>query len=109
MLDPVACAGMAVGRPRVELAALVELNRLLGGSPNPAHSQIEHALIREKGSEASQIAGSGILASADDPLVRQRKTEGLAVHERDKVVLALAQILMQAAGLKVEELDDDKR
>jgi hypothetical protein len=33
----------------------------------------------------------------------------LAVHERDKVVLALAQILMQATGLKVEELDDDKR
>ncbi len=37
------------------------------------------------------------------------RLEGLAVHERDKVVLALAQILMQATGLKVEELDDDKR
>jgi hypothetical protein len=36
------------------------------------------------------------------------RLEGLALHERDKVVLALAQILMQAAGLKVEELDDDR-
>lgn len=35
--------------------------------------------------------------------------EGLDPHERDKVIAALAQILMQAAGLGVEELDDDKR
>jgi hypothetical protein len=28
---------------------------------------------------------------------------------RDKIVLALAQILMQAAGLGVEELEDDRR
>jgi len=41
-------------------------------------------------------------------LFDRRRLEGLALHERDKVILALAQILMQAAGLKVEELDDDK-
>ena len=35
--------------------------------------------------------------------------EGLDAHERGKVISALAQILMQAAGLDVEELDDDKR
>ena len=35
--------------------------------------------------------------------------EGLASTERDKIISALAQILMQAAGLSVEELDDDKR
>jgi hypothetical protein len=34
---------------------------------------------------------------------------GLAMTERNKVALALAQILMQAAGLVVEELDDDSR
>jgi hypothetical protein len=37
------------------------------------------------------------------------RLEGLGFPERDKVILALAQILMQAAGLSVEELDDDKR
>ena len=37
------------------------------------------------------------------------KLEGLEFAERDKIILALAQILMQAAGLRVEELDDDKR
>jgi len=37
------------------------------------------------------------------------RLEGLSSPERNKIVSALAQILMQAAGLKVEELDDDKR
>jgi hypothetical protein len=36
------------------------------------------------------------------------RSEGLASPERDKVISTLAQILMQAAGLRVEELDDDK-
>ncbi|RJF89200.1 hypothetical protein D3874_21325 [Oleomonas cavernae] len=32
MLDPVLCAGMTIGAPRVDLAALVELQRLLIGA-----------------------------------------------------------------------------
>lgn len=34
---------------------------------------------------------------------------GLARAEQDKVISALAQILMQGAGLSVEELEDDER
>ena len=37
-----------------------------------------------------------------------KRSEGMSSAERDKAVSILAQILMQAAGLKVEELDDDK-
>jgi hypothetical protein len=37
------------------------------------------------------------------------RLEGLGSPERDKIISALAQILMQAAGLSVEELDNDKR
>jgi hypothetical protein len=37
-----------------------------------------------------------------------KKSEGLSSVERDKVVLILAQILMQAAGLNIEELEDDE-
>ena len=37
------------------------------------------------------------------------RLEGVASAERDKMISVLAQILMQAAGLSVEELDDDKR
>ena len=37
-----------------------------------------------------------------------KRSEGMSSAERDKVILILAQILMQAAGLNVEELEDDK-
>jgi hypothetical protein len=37
-----------------------------------------------------------------------KRSEGMSSAEQDRVVLILAQILMQAAGLKVEELEDDK-
>jgi hypothetical protein len=37
-----------------------------------------------------------------------KRAEGMSSAERDKVVLIPAQILMQAAGLNVEELEDDK-
>jgi hypothetical protein len=42
-------------------------------------------------------------------LFEARRLEGVRSLERDKIISALAQILMQAAGLNVEELDDDKR
>jgi hypothetical protein len=35
--------------------------------------------------------------------------DGLGSPERSKVVAALAQILLQAAGVRVEELADDRR
>lgn len=36
------------------------------------------------------------------------RLEGVVSAERDKIILMLAQILMQAAGLSVEELEDDQ-
>ncbi|HUN40349.1 MAG TPA: hypothetical protein VMU81_08680 [Acetobacteraceae bacterium] len=36
------------------------------------------------------------------------RLDGLEVLERGKVATALARILMLAAGIRVEELDDDK-
>ncbi len=42
-------------------------------------------------------------------LFEDSRLEGLGAPERNKVISTLAQILMQAAGLRVEELDDDKR
>jgi hypothetical protein len=38
-----------------------------------------------------------------------RRLEGLDPHDTGRIISALAQIQMQAAGLDVEELDDDKR
>ena len=42
-------------------------------------------------------------------LVEDSRVEGLSVLERNKVISTLAKILMLAAGVRVEELDDDKR
>ena len=42
-------------------------------------------------------------------LFEDSRVEGLAVLERNKVISTLAKILMLAAGVRVEELDDDKR
>ena len=38
-----------------------------------------------------------------------RKLDGLSEKERAKAVLTLSQILMQAAGLVIEEFCDDQR
>ena len=37
-----------------------------------------------------------------------KRSEGMSPAEQDKVVLILAQLLMQAASLNVEELEDDE-
>ena len=38
-----------------------------------------------------------------------RKVDGMNDAERAEAIATLAQLLMQAAGLVVEELDDDRR
>lgn len=38
MLDPVICAGMSMGAPRLERAALIELKRLLIGAADTTYS-----------------------------------------------------------------------
>ena len=42
-------------------------------------------------------------------LFEDNRLDGLGALERDKIISTLAQIIMQAAGIRVEELDDDKR
>jgi hypothetical protein len=42
-------------------------------------------------------------------LLEHSRLEGFGVLERNRVISILAQILMLAAGVRVEELDDDKR
>lgn len=42
-------------------------------------------------------------------LFEDNRLEGLGALERTKIISTLAQILMQAAGIRLEELDDDQR
>jgi hypothetical protein len=51
---------------------------------------------------------STILGRQMNLLFDAKRSEGMSSAERDKVILILAQILTQAVGLNVEELEDDK-
>ena len=108
MLDPVVCAGMTIGAPRVDLAALIELERLLIRPADPAHSQSDVAIVRRKAMKSLRLPAATPSRQMNF-LFDNSRLEGVAAAERDKIILVLAQILMQAAGLSVEELEDDQR
>ena len=100
------CAGMTIGAPRVDLAALLELKRLLLGMATRTLPS-EPQLFGRKAMKLS-IAGAGPVPP-NETVVRHQRLDGLSALERNKVGSVLAQILMQAAGLIVEELGDDRR
>ena len=52
MLDPVACAGMAMGAPRVSLAALIDLHRLLVAARFRRSSADDVTVVQEEQDEA---------------------------------------------------------
>src|SRR3984957_15835425 len=72
MLDPVVCAAMPKGAPRVDLAALVELKRLLMCAGNATHSWSDSGILQEDHHDASQAAVDD-RGSADEPAVRRQK------------------------------------
>ena len=51
---------------------------------------------------------SAIASRQMNLLFDAKRSEGMSSAERDKVISILAQILTQAVGLNVEELEDDK-
>ena len=108
MLDPVICAEMTMGVPRVDLAALIELRRLLMEDSKPTHSRSEIGIVRGKTMQSLKLP-AGMPGRQMDLLFEESRLEGLGALERNKIISTLAQILMQAAGVRVEELDDDKR
>ena len=108
MLDPVICAGMTIGAPRVDLAALVELERLLIGAGTPHTPGAMSQSFRRKAMQSLKVPAVAPTRQMSLSFEDSR-LEGLESPERDKIITALAQILMQAAGLSVEELEDDKR
>ncbi|MGI9485937.1 MAG: hypothetical protein ACR2RF_08665, partial [Geminicoccaceae bacterium] len=81
MLDPVACATMTVGPPRVEWATLVELcQHLLDVRPSEASSK-EAIIVREERDEESEEAGTADGVTPVEPDVR-RHANGRAGRSR---------------------------
>jgi len=72
MLDPVVCAAMPKGTPRVDVTALVELKRLLMCAADTTHSCDDSGIVREDHHDVSQAAVVD-RESADEPAVRRQK------------------------------------
>ena len=72
MLDPMVCAAMPQGTPRVDLAALFELKRLLMCTADTTHSRGDSGIVREDHQDVSQAAVDD-RESADEPAVRRQK------------------------------------
>ena len=58
ILDPVECAGMTTGAPRVDLAALIELNQVLTDAERNRRSPDESAVVQEERDEDTRTTSS---------------------------------------------------
>jgi hypothetical protein len=64
MLDPIACAGMEIGAPRVTVAALVELHNLLIEGGFRRSSSGDSRIVEEEIDEKPAITGAAVDTSA---------------------------------------------
>ena len=64
-----------MGSPRVDLATLVELKRLLIDTATVADFQGDIGVVRENHHDLSQIAGK-VLRPTDEPVVRHQEIGG---------------------------------
>jgi hypothetical protein len=65
MLDPIACAGMEIGAPRVTVLALIELhNLLIEGGFRRSSSDASRIVQEEELDEEPAITGAAVNASA---------------------------------------------
>ena len=64
MLDPVACAGMEIGAPRVAVSGLVELHRLLIEGGFRRSSRDDSNIVQEEHDEEPAATGAAVHAPA---------------------------------------------
>ena len=96
-----------VGTPCVDLATLLELKQALIGAGCPENLRAKKDPFEERVMKFRDLP-TAVAGRQMNLLFDSNGLEGLEALERSKVASALAQILMQAAGVRVEELDDDK-
>ena len=70
MIDPVACAGMTLGAPHVDLAALIDLNQMLTDAERNRRSPDDSIVVQEERNEDDQNASPDTGAATTKPVVR---------------------------------------
>jgi hypothetical protein len=93
--------------PLVNLAALVEPKRLLIGVANTTHSWAMPESFRRTTMTYPKLP-STIASRQMNLLFDAKRSEAMSHAERNRVVLILIQILVQAAGVNIEELEGDR-
>ena len=80
MIDPVVCSGMTMGTARVDLAALIELNRLVTGGDKPALFRGGRRITQEDHDEIPLSAGADVEPAArpdiQNPDARRTERQG---------------------------------
>jgi hypothetical protein len=107
MLDPMACAGMEIGPPRVSLAALIELRRLLNAQGLGGSFPDDATVVTEEHDEASDARSAGRAAPTQHG-ARFPEAGGMSPGQRAAAVAALANLLREAARAAEEAHDDDR-
>src|SRR3954454_22686747 len=77
MLDPIVCAALPEGNPRVDLAALLELKRLLMCAADTTHSWGDSEILQEDHHDALKLP-SPIAGRQMNLLFEAKRSEGLS-------------------------------
>jgi hypothetical protein len=114
MLDPAACAGMEIGAPHAEAAALIDLHRLLVERGFRRSSLGDLRIAKEEQNDQFAETGSDNAGAVRGPASAQLvfdsvRLRGMNTSDRAKAVAYLATLLMQAAGVATRERNDDER
>ena len=110
MLDPVACAGMAtVGAPRVTVSALLELHHLLiergfRQSSRDHHIDVQGENMRKQPAPVQSSTVPRQLSMTLDSV----RLRGMSPSERSTVLVRMASLLLEAAGIAAGEKEDDE-
>jgi hypothetical protein len=76
MLDPIACAGMEIGAPRVTVPALVELHTLLIEGGFRRSSSDDSRIVQEEIDEKPAITGAAVAPAPAQHGARFHKSSG---------------------------------
>lgn len=99
---------MTIGNSRLDLAALIELLRLVSGDDSPAIFRGGRRIIQGDHDEIPQYTRACV-GPAARPDTKSKELDGLSDKDRKTAISTLACLLMQAAGIVVEEFNDDQR
>ena len=110
MLDPLVCASMTIGAPRVSLPALAELHHLLRQHGLRRSFPDDNRVVKEASDEECITAEPGVqVTAAARPGAGFSATNRISTAERNAVIARLALMLIEAAGIQTEEAGDDGR